>query len=47
MRDIFDLSDLTIKVTKTTKIYQEIQKKIIILRKILINKSIDRDPQVN
>ena len=41
MRDIFDSNDLIIEFSKTTRIYERMQKQIVRLRKNLINKSVN------
>jgi len=47
MSDIFDQSDLIVEVSKTTRVDERMQRKIVMLREEFVNKSIDEDFRVD
>ncbi len=47
MNDVFDQSDLTVEVSKTTRVDERMQRKIVMLREEFVNKSIDEDFRVD
>ena len=47
MSDVFDQSDLTVEVSKATRVDERMQRKIVMLREEFVNKSIDEDFRVN
>ncbi len=47
MNDVFDQSDLTVEVSKMTRVDERMQRKIVMLREEFVNKSIDEDFRVN